>query len=94
MENINKISYVGFGTDYYEGYKDCYLEFSFIRGDIGPSGDAYAFVLSGFYRDWDSALTSNPVPAPWLRDEDDYEITFKKRDWEENRINMQGCKET
>lgn len=76
-------TYVGFGTDYYEGYKDCYLEFSFIRGDIGPSGDAYAFVLSGYYRDWDSVLTSNPVPVPWLSDEDDYEITFKKRDWED-----------
>lgn len=78
-------TYVGFGTDYYEGYKDCYLEFSFIRGDIGPSGDAYAFVLSGSYRDWDSVLTSNPVPVPWLSDEDDYEITFKKRDWEDIR---------
>lgn len=78
-------TYVGFGTDYYEGYKDCYLEFSFIRGNIGPSGDAYAFVLSGYYRDWDSVLTSNPVPAPWLSDEDDYEITFKKRDWEDIR---------
>lgn len=78
-------TYVGFGTDYYEGYKDCYLEFSFIRGDIGPSGDAYAFVLSGSCRDWDSVLTSNPVPAPWLSDEDDYEITFKKCDWEDIR---------
>lgn len=78
-------TYVGYGTDYYEGYKDCYLEFSFIRGNIGPSGDAYAFVLSGYYRDWDSVLTSNPVPAPWLSDEDDYEITFKKRDWEDIR---------
>lgn len=78
-------TYVGYGTDYYEGYKDCYLEFSFIRGDIGPSGNAYAFVLSGSYRDWDSVLTSNPVPAPWLSDEDDYEITFKKRDWEDIR---------
>ena len=78
-------TYVGYGTDYYEGYKDCYLEFSFIRGDIGPSGDAYAFVLSGSYRDWDSVLTSNPVPAPWLSVEDDYEITFKKRDWMEIR---------
>lgn len=78
-------TYVGYGTDYYEGYKDCYLEFSFIRGDIGPSGNAYAFVLSGSYRDWDSVLTSNPVPVPWLSDEDDYEITFKKRDWEDIR---------
>lgn len=78
-------TYVGFGTDYYEGYKDCYLEFSFIRGDIGQTGDAYAFVLSGYYRDWDSVLVSNPVPAPWLSDEDHYEITFKKRDWEEIR---------
>lgn len=78
-------TYVGYGTDYYEGYNDCYLEFSFIRGDIGPSGNAYAFVLSGSYRDWDSVLISNPVPAPWLSDENDYEITFKKRDWEEIR---------
>lgn len=78
-------TYVGYGTDYYEGYKDCYLEFSFIRGDIGPSGNAYAFVLSGYYRDWDSVLTSNPVPAPWLSDEDHYEITFKKRDWADIR---------
>lgn len=78
-------TYVGYGTDYYEGYKDCYLEFSFIRGDGGSSGDTYAFVLSGYYRDWDSVLTSNQVPAPWLSDEDDYEITFKKRDWEDIR---------
>lgn len=78
-------TYVGYGTDYYEGYNDCYLEFSFIRGDIGPSGNAYAFVLSGSYRDWDSVLTSNPVPVPWLSDEDDYKITFKKLDWEEIR---------
>lgn len=86
-------TYVGYGTDYYEGYKDCYLEFSFIRGDIGPSGNAYAFVLSGHYRDWDSVLISNPVPAPWLSDEVDYEITFKKRDWEDIRewwIRMQA----
>ena len=33
-------TYVGYGTDYYDGYKDQYLELSFIRGDIGPSGDA------------------------------------------------------
>ena len=78
-------TYVGYGTEFYNGYKDCYLEISFIRGDIGPSGNAYAFVLSGSYRDWDSVLTSNPVPAPWLSDEDDFEITFKKRDWEEIR---------
>lgn len=38
-------------------------------------------MLSGYYRNWDSVLTSNPIPAPWLSDEDDYEITFKKRDW-------------
>lgn len=78
-------TYVGYGTDYYDGYKDQYLELSFIRGDIGQSGDAYAFVLSGHVSDWDSLLTSNPVPAPWLSDEDDYDITFKKRDWEEIR---------
>lgn len=78
-------TYVGYGTDYYDGYKDQYLELSFIRGDIGPSGDAYAFVLSGHVSNWDSVLTSNPVPAPWLSDEADYDITFKKRDWEEIR---------
>lgn len=76
---------VGYGTDFYNGYKDQYLELSFIRGDIGPSGDAYAFVLSGHVSNWDSVLTSNPVPAPWLSDEDDYDITLKKRDWEKIR---------
>lgn len=78
-------TYVGYGTDFYNGYKNQYLEFSFIRGDIGRTGNAYAFVLSGHVSDWDSVLTSNPVPAPWLSDEDDYDITFKKRDWEEIR---------
>lgn len=78
-------TYVGYGTDYYDGYNDQYLELSFIRGDIGPLGDAYAFVLSGHVSNWDSVLTSNPVPAPWLSDEADYDITFKKRDWEEIR---------
>lgn len=78
-------TYVGYGTDYYDGYKNQYLELSFIRGDIGRTGDAYAFVLSGHVSNWDSVLTSNPVPAPWLSDEDDYDITFKKRDWEEIR---------
>lgn len=78
-------TYVGYGTDYYDGYKKQYLELSFIRGDIGRTGDAYAFVLSGHVSNWDSVLTSNPVPAPWLSDEDDYDITFKKRDWEEIR---------
>ena len=76
---------VGYGTDFYNGYKDQYLELSFIRGDIGPSGDAYAFVLSGHVSNWDSVLTSNPVPPPWLSDEADYVITFKKREWEEIR---------
>ncbi|MBQ3751208.1 MAG: serine/threonine-protein phosphatase [Bacteroidales bacterium] len=74
-------TYVGYGTDRYDGYKDQYLELSFIRGDIGPSGDAYAFVLSGHVSNWDSLLTSNPVPAPWLSDEADNDITFKKQDW-------------
>lgn len=78
-------TYVGYGTDYYDGYNDQYLELSFIRGDIGPSGDAYAFVLSGHISDWDSVLSSNPIPAPWLSDEAHYDITFKKRDWEEIR---------
>ena len=78
-------TYVGYGTDYYDGYNDQYLELSFIRGDIGPLGDAYAFVLSGHVSNWDSVLTSNPVPAPWLSDEDDYDITLKKRDWEKIR---------
>ena len=78
-------TYVGYGTNYYNGYKNQYLEISFIRGDIGRTGNAYAFVLSGSMYNWDSVLTSNPVPAPWLSDEDDYEITFKKRDWEEIR---------
>lgn len=78
-------TYVGYGTDFYNGYKDQYLELSFIRGDIGRTGDAYVFVLSGHVLDWDSVLTSNPVPAPWLSDEADYVITFKKRDWEEIR---------
>lgn len=78
-------TYVGYGTDFYNGYKDQHLEFSFIRGDIGRRGNAYAFVLSGHVSDWDSVLTSNPVPAPWLSDEADYEITFKKWDWEKIR---------
>lgn len=78
-------TYVGYGTDYYDGYKNQYLELSFIRGDIGRTGDAYAFVLSGHVSNWDSVLTSNPVPASWLSDEANYNITFKKRDWEEIR---------
>lgn len=78
-------TYVGYGTDFYNGYKDQYLELSFIRGDIGRTGDAYVFVLSGHVLDWDSVLTSNPVPAPWLSVEADYVITFKKREWEEIR---------
>ena len=78
-------TYVGYGTDYYDGYKNQYLELSFIRGDIGRTGDAYAFVLSGHVSNWDSVLTSNPIPAPWLSDEDHYEITFKKRDWADIR---------
>lgn len=78
-------TYVGYGTDYYAGHKDCYLKFSFIRGNVDSNGDAYAFVLSGSYRDLDSVLISNPVPTPGLSDEDDYKITFKKRKWEDIR---------
>lgn len=74
-------TYVGYGTDGYYGYKDHYLEFSFVR----HADDAYTFELSGYYRDWDSVLTSNPIPFPWLSEEDEYKITFKKCDWEELR---------
>lgn len=74
-------TYVGYGTDGYYGYKDHYLEFSFVR----HADDAYTFVLSGYCRDWDSVLTSNPIPFPWLSEEDDYVITYKKCDWEELR---------
>lgn len=75
-------TYVGYGTDCYNGYINQYLELP-IRGDIGRTGDAYAFVLSSHVSDWDSVLTSNPIPSPWLSVEIDYDITFKKRDWED-----------
>lgn len=74
-------TYVGYGTDYYDGCKDHELEFSFIR----DAGDTYIFELFAYYRDWDSVLISNPIPFPWLSDEDDYVITYKKCDWEELR---------
>lgn len=79
-------TYVGYGTDYYDGCRNRYL-ISFIRSDFGRTGSAYDLVLSGYMSNWDSVLTSNPIPAPWLSDEDDYDydITFKKRDWEEIR---------
>lgn len=69
----------------YNGCKNHYLEFSFIRCDIGRNGNAYAFVLSGHVSNWDSVLTSNPIPVQWLSDEGDYDSTFKKRDGEEIR---------
>lgn len=77
-------TYVGYGTDYYDGCRNQYL-ISFIRSDFGRTGNAYDLVLSGYMSNWDSVLTSNPIPAPWLSDEDDYEITFKKWDWEDIR---------
>lgn len=77
-------TYVGYGTDYYDGCRNQYL-ISFIRSDFGRTGSAYDLVLSGYMSNWDSVLTSNPIPAPWLSDEDDYEITFKKWDWEDIR---------